>query len=199
MIFDLLLILGCIGFGLTIAYGWWSVIRDDLLRWDLIEIRSRLDRAMEAKGASDNPAYLILRDIIDLLGETIPGLSVFALLTMKAARESMDVNSIEHLSGNSQMDFVKPWVPKLEALVSLWLGKDVPEEVIEAKNQLTVILISYYLGSFSTWACFACMAVFEGVAVVRQRQLRLIEALSTLLTATVAGSRGGIGVAPRFE
>jgi len=61
---EIVLVLGCWGLGLTIAYGLWAVARADVLKVDLWRIIADLDVAVKVKGAEDNTVYLASRSFM---------------------------------------------------------------------------------------------------------------------------------------
>ena len=79
---EIVLVLGCLGLGLLIAYVMWASVRTTILQLDILKIVSDLDAAAKATQRVDNPSYQFTRGFI--LGlihlasfMSVPGFMIF--------------------------------------------------------------------------------------------------------------------------
>ncbi len=79
-----MLVLGCLGLGMVIAYTLWASVRVTLLQLDLRKIICDLDDDARASGTIDDPYYHMTREFVNLIILAAPYFSLpVALLFLK--------------------------------------------------------------------------------------------------------------------
>ena len=133
---EVVLILGCTGLGLVIAFGLWGYARNTLLEADLLSLRADFDAVMAKNGLSSTPAHTVFR-----------GAFIELRLISRLSFASMFLSS--HMILNCQKsteEAAKDW----EEIKEKWpivveLYKNLPEEAKMVGRRLAFRLLGHFL------------------------------------------------------
>lgn len=141
---EFVLVLGCLGLGLVIAYALWASVRVTLLQLDLRNIIRDMDAAARARGAADDPLYLTTRKSIHQLIVGAPYLYISLVLIFLRGEGARRERLTRELSTNA-MTPIADW------------GGILPPEVQEARFRVVVRLIVHFVFSPVDLAIFLLM------------------------------------------
>jgi hypothetical protein len=173
---EYVLILGCLGLSMIVAYAWWVTVSSTLLQSDLMKIRNELDAKMKARGMAEDPSYLSFRKFVNLSIHLSPYLSPAILVVAYKMRRARLKSAPSKPTTTS-----KPFEP--DAITS---G---PPDVVEAKIRVIVRLILHLvLGSASGMVLLIAAGGIQALATKFfkwSREPRSFDEMASLLTPTL--------------